>query len=286
VARWPDTFTVAGSGGWAAFGVPVQTRTKAFKNACGNVNPRLPLVTVNGGAVASYFRDATMGPVTAVAFAASAGSTASNRAISTMSAARLYPGQSFLGARMMRADRYTTITIAADAGAGFFFVMTLPLTPFWQLYNFASITTAINATVSAPTLYVFPAGTDGPTVYMANDMCVTARSGRKLELAHLSAMLSQGLFSGGPDDGALTGSATYDPPSMLTGASAPVTTVTVPGAIVGDSVRMAFSLDPQGVSFANAWVSAANTVSCIPRNGNTGTIDLASGTLTAFVMPA
>jgi hypothetical protein len=49
---------------------------------------------------------------------------------------------------------------------------------------------------------------------------------------------------------------------------------------------MAFSLDPQGVSFANAWVSAANTVSCIPRNGNTGTIDLASGTLTAFVMPA
>ena len=79
----------------------------------------------------------------------------------------------------------------------------------------------------------------------------------------------------------LTGSATYNPPSLADGASS-TTTVTVTGAALGDYVSASFSNDLQGISMV-ASVSASNTVTVVFRN-NTGTgIDLASGTLRARV---
>jgi hypothetical protein len=79
----------------------------------------------------------------------------------------------------------------------------------------------------------------------------------------------------------LTGTATYNPPSLSSGAFSTATTVTVTGALVGQPAQASFSLNTQGVQF-NAWVSAADTVSVILTNPTSGTIDLASGTLTAF----
>jgi hypothetical protein len=79
----------------------------------------------------------------------------------------------------------------------------------------------------------------------------------------------------------LTGSATYDPPSLADGAGA-TTTVTVTGAILGDYAVASFSRDLQGIN-VTAYVSAADTVSVRFQNETGGTIDLASGTLRAFV---
>lgn len=81
------------------------------------------------------------------------------------------------------------------------------------------------------------------------------------------------------------GSGTYNPPSLLSGASA-TTTVAVPGAELGDLVvGVSFSLDLQGVK-AWGYVSAADTVTVIFENSTGGTIDLNSGTLRALIQKA
>jgi hypothetical protein len=81
----------------------------------------------------------------------------------------------------------------------------------------------------------------------------------------------------------LTGSATYDPPSLATLAQQ-TTTVTVTGAALGDFAECSFSLDLAGTTMV-PYVSAANTVTVVHRNGTGGTVDLASGTLRARVKP-
>lgn len=83
--------------------------------------------------------------------------------------------------------------------------------------------------------------------------------------------------------GILIGSATYDPPS-LADAVGTTTTVTVTGAVLGDYAQASFGLDLQGIG-VTAYVSAADTVSVRFQNESGGTIDLASSTLRAVVMP-
>lgn len=82
----------------------------------------------------------------------------------------------------------------------------------------------------------------------------------------------------------LSGSVTYDPPSLADGVGT-TTTVTVTGAVLGDFAQVSFSLDLQGIT-VTAWVSAANTVSVRFQNESGGTLDLSSGTLQARVIPA
>lgn len=77
----------------------------------------------------------------------------------------------------------------------------------------------------------------------------------------------------------VTGSAVYDPGSLLDGQGV-TTTVTVNGAELGNFVEVSFSLDLQGIT-VTGWVSAANTVSVRFQNETGGTIDLASGTIKA-----
>ena len=77
------------------------------------------------------------------------------------------------------------------------------------------------------------------------------------------------------------GTAIYAPPSLADGAGA-TTTVTVPGAALGDLAQASFSLDLRGVALT-VWVSRANTVSVRFRNETGGTLELASGTLKAVV---
>lgn len=79
----------------------------------------------------------------------------------------------------------------------------------------------------------------------------------------------------------LTGSATYDPPSLADGAGAS-TTVTVTGAALGDFAQASFSLSTQGIT-VTANVTAANTVTVRFQNETGGILDLASGTLRAVV---
>jgi hypothetical protein len=81
--------------------------------------------------------------------------------------------------------------------------------------------------------------------------------------------------------GVRKGTTTYDPPNLADGAGT-TTTVTVTGAVLGNRVEATFSLDTQGIT-VTAWVSGANTVSVRFQNETHGTIDLASGTLAAWV---
>ena len=75
----------------------------------------------------------------------------------------------------------------------------------------------------------------------------------------------------------LTASATYDPPSLLIGAST-FTDVAVTGAALGDYVSVSFSVNPDGVIFSG-YVRVANSVRVYLNNLSGSTRDLASGTL-------
>lgn len=79
----------------------------------------------------------------------------------------------------------------------------------------------------------------------------------------------------------LTSSATYDPPNIVIGTQA-TTTVTCVGAVFGMAVEASYNLDLQGIMLT-AYVSAADTVTCVFANLTGGDIDLASGTLKVWV---
>jgi hypothetical protein len=83
--------------------------------------------------------------------------------------------------------------------------------------------------------------------------------------------------------GILTGSATYDAASLTDGTGA-TTTVTVTGAALGDFVIISHGVDLAGIT-VTGYVSAADTVSVRFQNESGGTLDLASSTLRALVLP-
>ena len=82
----------------------------------------------------------------------------------------------------------------------------------------------------------------------------------------------------------LSGSATYDAGSLIDAAGV-TTTVSVPGAALGDFAQASLSVSVAGITMT-AWVSAADTVSVRLQNESAGTIDLASATLRVRVSPA
>lgn len=81
----------------------------------------------------------------------------------------------------------------------------------------------------------------------------------------------------------LTGSATWDPPSVAAAAST-TTTVTVTGAALGGFVWVSFSLSLTGLMLTG-YVSAADTVTVVLFNPTGAPVDLGSGTIRARVMP-
>jgi hypothetical protein len=76
--------------------------------------------------------------------------------------------------------------------------------------------------------------------------------------------------------------ATWDPASVLA-AQSTSTTISWPGAQMGDFVLASFSLDLQGCTLS-AYVSAVNVVTAVISNPTTTAIDLASGTLKVLVL--
>lgn len=78
----------------------------------------------------------------------------------------------------------------------------------------------------------------------------------------------------------LSSSKTYDPPNLTAGTQT-TTTVTCAGAVLGMSAQAAFSLDITGLTLT-AYVSAADTVTCVLYNGTVGAINLGSGTLSVW----
>lgn len=85
------------------------------------------------------------------------------------------------------------------------------------------------------------------------------------------------------DFGGLNGSATLDVASLVDGAGA-TSTVTVTGAALGDFVMVSLGVDVVGLT-VSGYVSAANTVSVRVQNESGSTVDLASTTVRARVIP-
>lgn len=83
------------------------------------------------------------------------------------------------------------------------------------------------------------------------------------------------------NDDYLVASKTFDWPNIASGATS-TTTVTVTDAAVGDGVEVSHSISLAGMSLTG-YVSAANTVTCVMTNNTGGAVDLASGTLKAWV---
>lgn len=75
----------------------------------------------------------------------------------------------------------------------------------------------------------------------------------------------------------LSGTITFDPPSLTTGAFAVSTGITITGVALGDAIDLYPPYDTDGVIY-QASPSAANTVKISLINTNSGTKDLASGT--------
>lgn len=83
----------------------------------------------------------------------------------------------------------------------------------------------------------------------------------------------------------LTGSKTHNFASIADGAQA-TTTVTVTGAALGDYVTaVSVGVDAAGLVLSG-YVSAADTVTVVARNGTGGAVDLASTTLAVLVRKA
>lgn len=74
----------------------------------------------------------------------------------------------------------------------------------------------------------------------------------------------------------------YDPPNLPKGTQTMVS-VPVPGVAVGDVVCAGFSQDLQGLQLT-AYVSAADTVVCVLRNGTNGNVNLGSGILSVKML--
>lgn len=92
-----------------------------------------------------------------------------------------------------------------------------------------------------------------------------------------------GLWSEIAGDQAFRASKVFNPPGLLAGRQAS-TTVAVKGAALGDAATATFSVDLRLVGLS-AYVSAADTVTCLFSNGSGTGVDLGSGTLKVAVRP-
>lgn len=99
------------------------------------------------------------------------------------------------------------------------------------------------------------------------------------------AMLALGVMTTAPvlakDPPVQVVSATYDAGS-LADAAGETTTVTVPGAVLGDACVASLGVSAAAIT-VTCYVSAANTASVRLQNESGGTLDLASTTLRVFV---
>jgi hypothetical protein len=119
---------------------------------------------------------------------------------------------------------------------------------------------------------MYPVAADGPKVYIANDMSFIGTDDE------LSAIVALGLFDDATVDGALVGSATWNPGLIAAGGNA-TTTVAINGLVAGDSVDVSVTVDLAGL-ILYAW-AGTNIVNVKLYNPTAAGITPASMTVNA-----
>lgn len=270
VRRFPDAWSVNNMSAWT--GTPVQMRSSAVANQYTAANPRVPTLANQTGVTVTTYVDALLGSVAKAAFAGTGGYFVNSFTIDA-SPGGMTSGDLYLYSFLVRGDSSYNMTYNTQ-----FQTYVLPINTEWRrvcLLVLASSSTS-------PLFTLYPTSGTTPNFYITNFMSVKVASGGAMQ--PITDCIREGLFNDNVNDTPCVGSATYDPASLVDGAGA-TTTVTVPGAALGDFAQASFSLDLQGITLT-AWVSAANTVSVRFQNETTGTLDLGSGTLRARAFKA
>lgn len=158
----------------------------------------------------------------------------------------------------------------------------------WYFIDVASISASLDYGSAAYATYTNLEFryTDGSGTKVASDISnlLTATADKLVTIpGRQSAVLADLTAIRAPLAWMLSGSATYDTASLADWEGV-TTTVTVTWAAVGDFVLVSIGVDVAGIT-VTGYVSAADTVSVRIQNESWGTLDLASTTIRARVLP-
>lgn len=130
---------------------------------------------ITAGATATKVFDTQHGMVQQVAYSASAGTPASNSIGMKPITASVAVGSSLVVTMLMKATAATTMTLYGSGTGTFVFSDTIALTTEWQrIVMYGPVSTA---SATGYILFVYPTGTDGPTIQMAKMMTAYSAAG-------------------------------------------------------------------------------------------------------------
>lgn len=196
--------------------------------------------------------------------------------------------------------RYLNINQAGTSGTTSFRSKALPFTgrhscvlvvrsgdggSYQMRFSFAGLfKNAVTVSGTDPIIFVMTSGSDLAAGTQQNIQILTDNASPfNIDVLYASITYGEGgmPFCHASPFQQLENSITFNPPSIANNAQT-TTTITVPGAALGDYATASFSIDLQGVALA-AQVSATDTVRVIFTNNTGGALDLGSATLRALV---
>jgi hypothetical protein len=275
VADW-DGFYFNGAGGsWTGIPFIRATQNPANKYYDAGRLPDAPEAQNAVVATPSKVLDAEYGLVQRVVYAASIGTTGTNRVtfpvLNETTAVGDFVAISFL-AKATAATSLTFSTIGTSALVGPQ-IVAFAAGQWQRVVIFGQVP---SISTGGYELYVFPPGADGPTVDFARMMVSRSAVGTAPDAPN--NIIKQGIYDNMRGGVTCIGQLTYDPASIAAGGFGAEQTVTIVGGVIGEAVAATFTLDSQGIVW-NARVTSATQAKVIPWNATAAPIDLASGTL-------
>jgi hypothetical protein len=274
VSDW-DGFYFNGNGGsWTGPPFIRNSQSPANKYHDAGRLPDAPEAQNAVVAVPSKVLDADYGLVQRVVYAASAGSSGTNRVTFPALNETTAIGDAVAISFFAKAAAPTSMTFLAAGTTSLVGPQIVALTTSWQ--RVVIFGGAPFASVGGYDLYAFPPGADGPTVDFARMMVSRTPVGSAPDAPN--NVIRQGLYDNMRGGQTCIGELTYNPASIAAGAIGAEQTITIVGGVVGEKVSATFTLDSQGIVW-NARVTSATQAKVIPQNITAAPIDLASGTL-------
>lgn len=195
VARWPDTFTINQT--FAAIGDVIVTPSPIVANEFTTSSPVVPLLqnAAGGSTINADAGDAKMGMVSNATFAASSGSTSSNRVIISACgpAGTVTNGDKWLISFMVRSSVATNLSFNVTSGS-YVTYTSCPVDTKWRRVVLSFTASTSNAAI----LYIYPSSAEGATVYFGKLQSLKVASGG--DVRALSEVMRLGLFNANRND--------------------------------------------------------------------------------------